>query len=119
MIEVRQISKAFRDVQALRGIAFRVGKGEIIGLVGKNGAGKSTTLKVLSGQLLPSAGDAVVDGCSVVNDPLEVRRRIGYLPETPPLYPEMTPRSYLMFAAQLRGLAAPQARSRVDDVIAK
>ncbi|HEX7926821.1 MAG TPA: ABC transporter ATP-binding protein [bacterium] len=119
MIEVRQISKAFRDVQALRGIAFRVGKGEIIGLVGKNGAGKSTTLKVLSGQLLPSAGDALVDGCSVVNDPLEVRRRIGYLPETPPLYPEMTPRSYLLFAAQLRGVAGPLARGRVDDVIAK
>jgi len=119
MIEVRQISKSFRDVHALRGIQFSIAKGEIVGLVGKNGAGKSTTLKILSGQLLPSAGDASIDGCSVVDDPLQVRRRIGYLPEVPPLYPEMTPRSYLLFAAQLRGIAGAMARSRVEDVIAK
>jgi ABC-2 type transport system ATP-binding protein len=119
MIEVRQISKSFRDVHALRGIQFSVAKGEIIGLVGKNGAGKSTTLKILSGQLLPSAGDATIDGCSVVDDPLQVRRRIGYLPEVPPLYPEMSPRGYLRFAAQLRGLSGQQARARVEESILK
>lgn len=117
MIEVRHLRKSYREVQALQGIRFSVAKGEIVGLVGRNGAGKSTTLKILSGQLLPSAGDAAIDGCSVVEDPLAVRRRIGYLPEVPPLYPEMTPRSYLLFAARLRGLAASQARSRVADVI--
>lgn len=119
MIEVRQLRKSYRDVLALRGITFQVAQGEIVGLVGKNGAGKSTTLKVLSGQLLPSAGDAVLDGFSVVDAPLEVRRRIGYLPETPPLYPEMSPRAYLEFAARLRGLAPRQTRARVEEVIAR
>ncbi len=119
MIEVRQLRKAYRDILALRGITFQVAKGEIVGLVGKNGAGKSTTLKVLSGQLLPSTGDAVVDGFSVVDAPLEVRRRIGYLPETPPLYPEMSPRAYLEFAARLRGVPAQQAPGRVAEVIAR
>ncbi len=119
MIEVRQLSKSYRDVPALRGIEFQVTKGEIVGLVGKNGAGKSTALKVLSGQLLPSAGDAFLDGFSVVDAPLEVRRRIGYLPETPPLYPEMTPRAYLEFAARLRGLGLQQARGRVSEAIAR
>jgi ABC-2 type transport system ATP-binding protein len=119
MIEVRDLGKSYRDVQALRGISFRVARGEIVGLVGKNGAGKSTTLTILSGQLLPSAGDARIDGHSVVEAPLEVRRRIGYLPEVPPLYPEMTARGYLRFAAQLRGLGAQQARTRVEEVIAR
>lgn len=119
MIDVRDLGKSYRDVQALRGVSFTVARGEVVGLVGKNGAGKSTTLRILSGQLLPGAGDARIDGHSVVEAPLEVRRRIGYLPEVPPLYPDMTARGYLRFAAQLRGLGAAQARARVEEVIAR
>jgi len=119
MIGIRKLSKHYRDLLALDEISFQISKGEVVGLVGKNGAGKSTTLKILSGQLLPSSGDVHVDGFSVTEDPLEVRRRIGYLPDVPPLYPEMTARAFLDFAARLRGVEGGQVSQRVDYVISR
>jgi ABC-2 type transport system ATP-binding protein len=119
MIGIHKLSKHYRDVLALDALSIQIAKGEVVGLVGKNGAGKSTALRIISGQLLPSSGDVKVDGYSVTEDPLEVRRRIGYLPDVPPLYPEMTARGYLEFAARLRGVAANQVSRRVESVISR
>jgi ABC-2 type transport system ATP-binding protein len=119
MIEALQLTKSYATAHALDSVSFRVATGEIVGLIGKNGAGKSTTLKLLSGQLLPSSGDVLVDGYSVARDPLAVRRLIGYQPDVPPLYPEMSPRAFLDFTARLRGLNRKQARERVSIVMTR
>jgi ABC-2 type transport system ATP-binding protein len=117
MIQVSNLTKYYGPNKALDGLTFAVESGAIIGLVGKNGAGKSTALRILSCQLLPTQGDVTVDGISVTASPMEVRRQIGYLPEQPPLYPEMTVVAYLEFAARLRGLTLLQARSRREIVM--
>jgi ABC-2 type transport system ATP-binding protein len=117
MIQVDRLEKSYGPLRALDGLSFQARSGEILGLVGKNGAGKTTVLKILSGQLLPSAGHARVDGLDVVSDGLAVRRRIGYLPEAPPLYPEMTVTGYLRFCAGLRGLTHAQAGARLPEVL--
>jgi ABC-2 type transport system ATP-binding protein len=117
MIQVDRLTKSYGATRALDGLSFDARAGEILGLVGKNGAGKSTVLKILSGQLLPSSGTARVDGLDVIEDSLAVRRRIGYLPETPPLYPEMTVRAYLAYCAGLRGVDAAQAAERLPEVL--
>ena len=106
MIRVENLSKSYGAKPALRGLSFQVEPGEIVGLVGKNGAGKSTVLKILSAQMLPSGGEVFVDGISVQEFPREVRARIGYLPETAPLYREMTVASYLKFVGRLRDIPA-------------
>lgn len=118
MIQVDRLEKSYGPLRALDGLSFQARPGEILGLVGKNGAGKTTVLKILSGQLLPSAGHARVDGLDVVTDGLAVRGRIGYLPEAPPLYPEMTVTGYLRFCAGLRGLTRAQADARLPEVLA-
>ncbi len=115
MIEVQNLTKRYRDRSAIDGLTFSVNEGEILGFLGPNGAGKSTTMKILTGFLPPSEGTAKVAGFDVFEQPLEVKRRIGYLPETPPLYPEMTVRGYLKFVAELkkvpgRGLKAEVSR---------
>jgi ABC-2 type transport system ATP-binding protein len=102
MIEVQQLEKSYGFARALKGITFGVDKGEVIGFLGPNGAGKSTTMKILCGYLLPSGGQARVAGLDVVDDSLAVRRRIGYLPETTPLYGEMRVDDYLRFVAAIR-----------------
>ncbi|HEX9842603.1 MAG TPA: ABC transporter ATP-binding protein [bacterium] len=107
MIQATGLTKFYGERRALDALSFRIAAGEIVGLVGKNGAGKSTALRILSGQLLPSEGEVTVDGISVTETPREVRRRIGFLPEQPPLYPEMTVRGYLAFAAALRQVPSP------------
>ena len=101
MISVKDIQKSFGKVRAVRGVSFDAPDGKITGLLGPNGAGKSTTMKILTGYLLPSGGRASIDGRDVVEDSLEVRRRIGYLPESTPLYTEMRVDEYLHFAAEI------------------
>ncbi len=119
MIQVENLSKRYGETQALNRLSFRVAEGEIIGLVGKNGAGKSTVLKILSAQMLPSSGEAFIDGISVAAAPELVRARIGFLPEVAPLYREMTVARYLAFAARLRQVAKPDVAGRIESVVAE
>jgi ABC-2 type transport system ATP-binding protein len=112
MIEVRDLFKFYGEQRAAGPLSFSIQRGEIVGLLGLNGAGKTTALRVLACDLLPSSGTVLVDGIDVVDQPHEVRRRIGYLPDTPPLYGEMTVREYLVFAARLRGLSRADAERR-------
>ena len=103
-IQTDRVGKDYPGVRALDGVTFSVERGEIVGLLGPNGAGKTTLLRILSGALAPTSGHAAVDGHDVVSESYEVRRRLGYLPENAPLYPEMTPREYLRFMAAVRRL---------------
>jgi ABC-2 type transport system ATP-binding protein len=116
MIEVQNLTKRYRDRSAIEGLSFGVNEGEILGFLGPNGAGKSTTMKILTGFLPPSEGTAKVAGFDVFEQPLEVKRRIGYLPETPPLYPEMTVRGYLKFVASLKRLPGRGLKAEVERV---
>ncbi|MFQ6057699.1 MAG: ABC transporter ATP-binding protein [Anaerolineae bacterium] len=104
MIEVQNLTKYYGDLAAIQDVSFAVERGEILGFLGPNGAGKTTTMRILTGFLPPSSGTARVAGYDVFTDSLEVRRRIGYMPETVPLYPEMTVQGYLNFVARLRGV---------------
>ena len=117
MIEVQDLRKTFGERVALDGISFRVEKGEILGFLGPNGAGKTTTMRILTGFMPPTSGKAVVAGFDVMLHPREVKRRIGYLPEHPPLYKEMTVRSYLGFVARIKGVGGKQIRSSVSSVL--
>jgi ABC-2 type transport system ATP-binding protein len=118
MIEVRGLTKRYRDRVAVDHLTFAVNEGEILGFLGPNGAGKTTTMKILTGSLPASEGTAKIAGYDVFEAPLEIKRRIGYLPEFPPLYPEMTVAGYLRFVATLKGIAAGQMRSEIDRVAA-
>ncbi len=118
MIEVKNLTKRYRERIAVDDLSFTVNEGEILGFLGPNGAGKSTTMKVLTGFLPPSSGTARVGGFDVFEAPMEVKRRIGYLPETPPLYPEMTVRGYLKFVARIKAIAGRQLSGEVDRVAA-
>jgi ABC-2 type transport system ATP-binding protein len=113
MIQVEGLTKYYGEYAAVRDLAFTINKGEVIGFLGLNGAGKTTTLKILGCVLLPTSGRVVIDGYDAVRDPHEVRKRIGFLPDTPPLYDEMTVGEYLAYVAQLRGVPAGEARARV------
>ncbi len=104
MIQVEQLTKRYRDLVAVDGLTFEVKKGEILGFLGPNGAGKSTTMKILTGFMPATSGTAKVAGFDVFEHPLEVKRRVGYLPENPPVYPEMTVHAYLRFVAELKGV---------------
>ena len=104
MIEVENLTRFYGPVRAVHNVNFRVDKGEIVGFLGPNGAGKSTTMRVITGYLPATSGTARVAGYDVFYDSLEVRRRIGYMPETVPLYPEMTVQAYLNYMADLRQL---------------
>jgi len=114
MIEVRGISKSFGTMRALDDVSFRLDRGEILGFLGPNGAGKSTTMKIITTFLAPDEGQVTVDGIDVLEQPLEVRRRIGYLPENVPLYLDMNVQEYLTFVGQARGLSAAKLNSRLD-----
>ncbi len=117
MIEVAHLTKRFSGRTAVENISFQVGRGEIVGLLGPNGAGKSTTMRILAGFLPASSGSARVAGLDVFRDSLEVRRRIGYMPENNPLHPEMRVREYLKFRARLKGLNRRRCRQRVEAVL--
>ena len=100
-------------------MSFRVGKGEILGFLGPNGAGKTTTMRILTGYMPATSGKAVVAGFDVFDQPLEAKRRTGYLPGVPPLYPEMTVRDYLLFVARIKGVASKALRAQVDTAMEK
>ncbi len=116
MIKVEGLTKRYARHVAVNNISFEVGQGEIVGFLGKNGAGKTTTMRVLTCFLPPTAGKASVAGFDVLEQSLEVKKRIGYLPESPPLYPEMEIADYLTFVAKLKGLASGEIKKRVDEV---
>src|SRR5229473_4214668 len=113
MIQVEQLTKYYGAHAAIQNLSFTIERGEVIGFLGLNGAGKTTTLKILGCILIPTSGRVRIDGYDVLENPHEIRKRIGYLPDIPPLYEEMTVGSYLSFVAQLRGVAASVARERV------
>lgn len=117
MIEIEGLRKVYGQFEALKGITFQVRQGEIVGFLGPNGAGKSTTMKIMTGLTPPTAGSVRMGGHDVLDDPLEVRRAIGYLPENPPLYPEMVVRDYLAFAAEIRGVPRARRQAAIDHVV--
>jgi ABC-2 type transport system ATP-binding protein len=116
MITVKGLTKRYARNTAVDHISFEVQKGQIVGFLGPNGAGKTTTMRMLTCFLPPTAGTAIVAGFDVLEQPLEVKRHIGYLPETPPLYPEMSAAEYLEFVGKLKGLSGPTLRQRIDFV---
>jgi gliding motility-associated transport system ATP-binding protein len=114
MIKVQALTKKYARTIAVDQISFEVAKGQIVGFLGPNGAGKTTTMRMLTCFLPPSAGTATVAGFDVLEQPLEVKKRIGYLPETPPIYPEMETAEYLKFVGKLKGLSGADLQKRVD-----
>ena len=116
MIEVTGLTKRYRDRVAVEDLSFHLPEGEILGFLGPNGAGKSTTMRILTGYLPASSGTVKVAGFDVFEEPYEVKRRIGYLPETPPLYPEMTVRGYLKFVASIKGVRRGQMAAELERV---
>jgi len=119
MISVEGLSKRYARNTAVDNISFEVQKGQIVGFLGPNGAGKTTTMRILTCFLPPSAGKASVAGFDVLEQPLEVKRRIGYLPETPPLYPEMEVEDYLRFVGKLKGIPGAELPRRLSDAMEK
>ncbi|MEB3210891.1 MAG: ABC transporter ATP-binding protein [Leptolyngbyaceae bacterium] len=119
MIEVEHLSKVYGTTAAIEDVTFAVEPGEILGFLGPNGAGKTTTMRILTGYLPASWGTARVAGYDVHEDSMAVRQRIGYLPETPPLYPDMTVEGFLTFVARIKGVSAGDRPSRVDSAIAR
>jgi len=119
VIEVQNLTKVYNACRAADDISFKVEKGEILGFLGPNGAGKTTTMRILTCYMPATEGTARVAGFDVFEESLEVRKRIGYLPENPPLYHEMTVASYLQFVAKIKGVPASQRRSHLDDVMQK
>jgi ABC-2 type transport system ATP-binding protein len=111
--------KSYRELRAVQDVSFKVEKGEILGFLGPNGAGKTTTMRMITGALPPSSGSVKVAGYDVFEQPMEVKKRIGYLPETPPLYTDMTVRAYLRFVAEIKGVRRKQRESEVDKVAAQ
>jgi ABC-2 type transport system ATP-binding protein len=118
MIRVRDLAKYFGGKRALGPVSFEISDGETVGFLGLNGAGKTTALRILACDLRPSAGSVVVGNVDAVDNPHEVRRQVGFLPENPPLYGDMTVGDYLRFAGRLRGLGSAQVKTRLGEVLA-
>ena len=119
MIEVQHLTKRYGSVTAIDDISFRVEKGEILGFLGPNGAGKTTTMRIITGFMPPTQGLVKVAGFDVTEKPLEVKRRIGYLPEIPPLYTDMTTEEYINFAGRLKQIPSNQISQRMDEICSK
>ncbi len=117
MIQIENLRKVYGQYEAVKGITFTVRRGEILGFLGPNGAGKSTTMKVMTGLIPPTSGRVLMAGHDVLEDPMGMRQAIGYLPEAPPLYPEMVVRDYLAFAAEIRAVPRPKRKQSVDAAI--
>jgi ABC-2 type transport system ATP-binding protein len=117
MIEVQNLTKNYGQVKAVQNVSFSVGKEQVLGFLGPNGAGKTTIMKILTGFHFPSSGSALVDGIRIDEDPVEVKKRIGYLPETIPLYEDLTVDEYLAFIAEARLIPAPERKKAVDDCL--
>ncbi len=119
MIEVENLTKRYGRATAVDGISFKVQRGEVLGFLGPNGAGKTTTMRILTCYLPPTEGRAFVAGYDVFADPMEVKRRVGYIPETPPLYPDMDVQSFLEFCAKIKGIAKGERKARIDEALEK
>ena len=117
MIEVQHLTKRYGRVTAVNDVSFRVERGEILGFLGPNGAGKTTTMRILTGYMPATEGKAIVAGFDVFDQPIEAKRRTGYLPETPPLYPDMSVSEYLDFVAKIKGVPSADRRTRVQYVM--
>lgn len=117
LIELINVSKRYGSVHALSGVSLKAEAGGVLGLLGQNGAGKTTLLNILTGYLAPTEGRALIDGHDPLLEPSQAKRRLGYLPEHPPLYDEMTVREYLRFAAELKGVAPRAIAAHVDEVM--
>ncbi|MBR4062721.1 MAG: ABC transporter ATP-binding protein [Clostridia bacterium] len=117
MIKVRNLTKKYGNHLAVNNISFDIKPGKIYGLLGPNGAGKSTTMNILTGCLAATSGEVKVDGHDIFDEPLEAKRHIGYLPEQPPVYGEMTPREYLMFVAEAKGVPFEKSLRHVKEVM--
>lgn len=116
MIQVDQLTKRYREIVAVNGLSFSVKKGEILGLLGPNGAGKSTTMRMITGFMSPTSGTVKIGGVDVLENPLEAKRRIGYLPEQPPVYGDLTVGEYLAFVSQLKDIPRPDRRTELERV---
>ena len=117
MIEVSGLSRRFGDLLAVRDVSFKVERGDVVGFLGPNGAGKTTTIRMLTGFLPPTTGRVVVAGHDLATEPAAARAAVGYLPETPPLYPEMRVEKYVAFAAALNGVPRGQRKAKVDKAL--
>jgi ABC-2 type transport system ATP-binding protein len=117
VIEVQHLTKRYGRVTAVEDVSFRVERGEILGFLGPNGAGKTTTMRILTGFMPATEGKAIVAGFDVFEQPIEAKRRTGYLPETPPLYPDMSVGEYLSFVAKIKGVAPPERKERIAAVM--
>ena len=116
MIEVKELTKKYGKKVAVDNISFKVKKGEIVGFLGRNGAGKTTTMNIITGYISSTSGHVLVDGYDTLDDPMETKKRIGYLPEQPPLYNDMTVSEYLNFAADLKSVAAKKRKKHLDEI---
>lgn len=117
MIDIQNLTKKFGKINALNDVSFQVKKGEVLGFLGPNGAGKSTTMNILTGYIPPTSGSVKVDGHDVLEEPMEVKKRIGYLPELPPLYGDMTVEEYLKFISDLKGVPLKGRRQKMDNIM--
>ncbi|HEY6417931.1 MAG TPA: ATP-binding cassette domain-containing protein [Candidatus Binataceae bacterium] len=117
MIEVKNLTKIYGDFVAIKNVSFTAEKGVILGFLGPNGAGKTTTMRIITGYMPATAGTVVIDGLDIFSQSLEARRRIGYLPENPPLYPDMRVDAYLRFVARLRGVSRSKLEAALDHVV--
>lgn len=119
MIEVQNLTKSYGGIVAIQSLNFSVKKGEVVGFLGPNGAGKSTTMKIITGFMAPTSGQAIVGGFDVFENPIEVKKKIGYLPETPPVYGDMRVCDYLSYVAELKGVPRNQISKHVSAAIEK
>ncbi|MBI4817880.1 MAG: ABC transporter ATP-binding protein [Deltaproteobacteria bacterium] len=116
MLEVQGLTKRYRDLVAVDNVSFKANQGEIVGFLGPNGAGKTTVMRILTGVMPATSGKATVAGFDVFESPMEVKRRVGYLPETPPVYMEMTVRGYLTFVARMKEVPAKNLAAEIERV---
>ena len=117
MIEVNHLTKKYGNNTAVDDVSFKIRNGRIYGFLGPNGAGKSTTMNIIAGCLAATDGTVLINGCDICNDPIEAKKQIGYLPEIPPLYTDMTPHEYLRFVAEAKGVKETKLDKQVNEVM--